>query len=62
MTRGSRVRLRDRHEHCAREKKKEIVEGIKIELLPATVGAVNNVKIEGKKSEDARVGECHRGV
>jgi len=27
------------------KKKKEIVEGIKIELLPATAGAVNNVKI-----------------
>jgi len=42
MTRGSRVRLRDLDEHCARKKKradKEIVEGIKIELLPATTGS-----------------------
>jgi len=48
-----------------KKKEKEIVEGFRIELLPATADAVNNVKIiEGKKSGDARVGvssRCLRG-
>ena len=33
----------------AQEKKKDIVEGMEIELLPATAGTVDNVKVERKK-------------